>query len=224
MVDVARDSSAPSSPATGPGPGQPAGSSSVSGAGNVMRLIAAIGSPIAIATGLLFYFGWVRASVQAKQLGYDTAILDWSVQDYILRSILVLFIPLMVLIGLMLLLTWLHQRLVLPMAEAGKLATWIPRALRGGWLLWIPAAIALSVVAAPLSGITVAIAVTVSLLCALYGDLLEHGSPVAHAHRRRPRPSSSCCSPSRPSGLLSGSPTSSAEHTRRRSPPILANS
>ena len=173
MVDVARDSSAPSSPATGPGPGQPAGSSSVSGAGNVMRLIAAIGSPIAIATGLLFYFGWVRASVQAKQLGYDTAILDWSVQDYILRSILVLFIPLMVLIGLMLLLTWLHQRLVLPMAEAGKLATWIPRALRGGWLLWIPAAIALSVVAAPLSGITVAMAVTVSLLCALYGDLLE---------------------------------------------------
>ena len=42
-----------------------------------MRLIATIGSPIAIATGLLFYFGWVRASVQAKQLGYDTAILDW---------------------------------------------------------------------------------------------------------------------------------------------------
>jgi hypothetical protein len=173
MVDLARDGSAPSGPATGPGTDQPVESSPASGAGKAMRLIATIGSPIAIATGLLFYFGWVRASVQAKQLGYDTAILDWSVQDYILRSILVLFIPLMVLIALMLLLTWLHQRLVLPMADAGRLATWVPRALRGAWLLWVTVAVALSVLAVPLSGITVAMAVTASLLCALYGDVLE---------------------------------------------------
>jgi len=109
MVDLARDGSAPSGPATDPGTDQPVESSPVSGAGKTMRLIATIGSPIAIATGLLFYFGWVRASVQAKQLGYDTAILDWSVQDHILRSILVLFIPLMLLIALMLLLTWLRR-------------------------------------------------------------------------------------------------------------------
>jgi hypothetical protein len=173
MVEVARDGSGPSGPATGPGPGQPAGSPPASGPGGAVRLIAAIGSPIAIATGLLFYFGWVRASVQARRLGYDTAILDWSVQDYILRSILVLFIPLMVLLGLMLLLIWVHQRLVLPRADAGGLAGWLPRALRGSWLLWIPVAVALSVVAAPLSGIAVALAVTASLLCALYGDLLE---------------------------------------------------
>ena len=49
----------------------------------------------------------------------------------------------------------------------------MPRALRGAWLLWVPVAVALSVVAVPLSGITVAIAVTASLLCALYGDVLE---------------------------------------------------
>jgi hypothetical protein len=172
MVDVARDSSASSGPATDPDPNRPA-ESSVSGAGNALRLIATIGSPIAIATGLLFYFGWARASVQARQLGYDTAILDWSVQDYILRSILVLFIPLMLLVALMLLLTWLHQRLVLPMADSGRLATWLPRALRGAWLLWVTVAVTLSVLAAPLSGILVATAVTVSLLCSLYADLLE---------------------------------------------------
>jgi hypothetical protein len=130
-------------------------------------------SPIAIATGLLFYFGWVRASVQAKQLGYDTAILDWSVQDYILRSILVLFIPLMALVALMLLLIWLHQRLVLPMADDGRLAAWLPRGLRGSWLLWAAAAVVLSMFAAALSGIIVSAAVTLALLCALYGDLLE---------------------------------------------------
>jgi len=114
------------------------------------------------------------ARLRLRQLGYDTAILDWSVQDYILWSILVLFIPLILLITLMLVLTWLHQRLVLPMADAaGRLAAWVPRALRGAWLLWVPVAVALSVVAVPLSGITVAIAVTASLLCALYGDVLE---------------------------------------------------
>jgi hypothetical protein len=35
-------------------------------------------------------WSWERASVQAQQLGYHTTILDWSVQDYILRSVLVL--------------------------------------------------------------------------------------------------------------------------------------
>jgi hypothetical protein len=172
MVDVARDGSAPSGAPPGPGSVRP-GASSAGTAGNALRLVATVGSPIAIATGLLFYFGWVRASVQARALGYDTAILDWSVQDYILRSILVLFIPLMVLAALMLLLIWLHQRLVLPMADSGRLGGWLPRGLRGSWLLWVSAAVVLSLVAASLSGIVVSVAVTLALLCALYGDLLE---------------------------------------------------
>ena len=54
MVDLARDGSAPSGPATDPGTDQPVESSPASGAGEAIRLIAAIGSPIAIATGLLF--------------------------------------------------------------------------------------------------------------------------------------------------------------------------
>jgi fumarate reductase subunit D len=172
MVDVARHGSAPSGASAEPGSDGPA-APSASAAGNALRLLATVGSPIAIATGLLFYFGWVRASVQARRLGYDTAILDWSVQDYILRSILVLFIPLMVLAALMLLLIRLHQRLVLPIADSGRLATWLPRGLRGSWLLWASAAVVLSVLAAPLSGIIVSAAVTLALLCALYGDLLE---------------------------------------------------
>jgi hypothetical protein len=173
MVDVAQAGQGSSSSSTGPQTNGPAESPSMSGAGNAMRLVATIGSPIAIATGLLFYFGWVRASVQARRLGYDTAILDWSIQDYILRSILVLFIPLMVLAALMLLLIWVHQRLVLPMVDSGRLATWVPRGLRGSWLLWASVAVVLSLFAAPLSGIIVSASITLALLCALYGDLLE---------------------------------------------------
>lgn len=173
MVDVARDKSAsPADPADSEAI-SPADSSSMTGAGSALRLVATVGSPIAIVTGLLFYFGWVRATVQARRLGYDTAILDWSIQDYMLRSILVLFIPLMALVAFMLLLTWLHQRLVLPMVDSGRLAPWLPRGLRGSWLLLAAAAIFLSLFAAPLSGIVIPIAVTLALLCALYGDLLE---------------------------------------------------
>ena len=176
MVDVARDGSASSSPSADPGADRPAGSSSGSGVGNALRLVATIGSPIAIATGLLFYFGWARATSQARRLGYDTAILDWSIQDYILRSILVLFIPLMALVILLLLLLWLHHRLVLPMVEArrlGRLTSWLPRGLRASWILWVSAAIAVLLFAASLSGIAISASVTLALLCAMYGDLLE---------------------------------------------------
>jgi hypothetical protein len=172
MVDVARDHSVPSADPADSGASSPV-DASMSGAGSALRLVAAIGSPIAVATGLLFYFGWVRATVQARRLGYDTAILDWSVQDYMLRSILVLFLPLMILVAFMLLLTWLHQRLVLPMVDSGRLATWLPRALRGSWPLWAALAVVLSLFAAPLGSIIVPAAVTLALLCALYGELLE---------------------------------------------------
>lgn len=173
MVDIARDKSASPAGSADSGAISPADSSSMSGAGSALRLVATIGSPIAIATGLLFYFGWVRATVQARQLGYDTAILDWSVQDYMLRSILVLFLPIMALVALMLLLTWLHQRLVLPMVDSDRLAAWLPRGLRGSWLLWATVAVVLSLFAAPLGSVIIPAAVTLALLCSLYGDLLE---------------------------------------------------
>ena len=176
MVDVARDGLAPSGPSTHPDTDRPAESPPASSVGNALRLVATIGSPIAIVTALLFYFGWVRASVQARQLGYDTAILDWSTQDYILRSILVLFVPLMALLLFTLLLIWLHQHLVLPMVESprlGKLSTWLPRGLRASWILWASGAIALSIFAPRLSGAAIPLSVTLALLCAMYGDMLE---------------------------------------------------
>lgn len=172
MVDVARDGSEPSGlpadPAAGAPPEPPSG-----GAAGVLRLVAAVGSPIAIGTGLLFYFGWVRASVQARRLGYDTAILDWSIQDYMLRSISVLFIPLMALLVVALLLVWLHHSLLLPaVGRHERLTTQAPRWLKRSWLLWVSAGIALSLVAGPFSGLAISTSITLGLLCALYGDLL----------------------------------------------------
>jgi hypothetical protein len=174
MVEVARDGAAATGSTAPPGDAPPPAASSGGGAGSALRLVATVGSPIAIATGLLFYFGWVRASVQAEQLGYDSAILDWSVQDYILRSIDVLFIPLMALVLVALLLLRLHRRLVLPLLTGRPgAATWLPRALRASWLLWVGLAIAVLVIVGPLGGAVFPATITLALLCALYGDLLE---------------------------------------------------
>ncbi len=68
--------------------------------------------PIAAGTALLFYFGWVRTSVQASELGYDTSIVGFTTQDYILRSINVLAVPVTTLVMLGLLLYLVHRRLL----------------------------------------------------------------------------------------------------------------
>jgi hypothetical protein len=150
----------------------PPDSSAASGAQDALRLIAAVGSPIAVGTGLLFYFGWVRASVQAERLGYDSSILDWSIQDYILRSINVLFIPLVALLLLLLLVVWLHQRLVVPTLKEREL-TWVPDRLKASWIGWVLGAALLVAFVPALRRVAIPVCLTLALLCALYGDALQ---------------------------------------------------
>lgn len=71
-----------------------------------------MGSPIALVTALLFYFGWVRTRFQARALGYEPVVLDLSVQDYLLKSINVLFLPLILFVLGVLVLHANHRRLV----------------------------------------------------------------------------------------------------------------
>jgi hypothetical protein len=57
-------------------------------------LLTAIGPPITIATALLVYFGWARTDAQSKTMGLDVSLFGYTVQDFVLRSIPSLFIPL----------------------------------------------------------------------------------------------------------------------------------
>jgi quinol-cytochrome oxidoreductase complex cytochrome b subunit len=61
-----------------------------------VQLAAAIGGPVTVATALLFYFGWVRTTVEAQTLGVSDAVFGYSTQDYVLRSINALFLPVVV--------------------------------------------------------------------------------------------------------------------------------
>jgi hypothetical protein len=81
---------------------------------DVADLLKYIGSPIAVGTALLFYFGWVRSNAQAEAFGVDISVFEMSTDDLILRSINVLFYPLIVsLLGGLLFLRvhpWLRDR------------------------------------------------------------------------------------------------------------------
>ncbi|CAN7369580.1 hypothetical protein [Arthrobacter sp. LjRoot14] len=57
-------------------------------------MLAVIGPPLTIATALLVYFGWARTDAQAKAMGLDVSLFGFTVQDFVLRSIPSLFIPL----------------------------------------------------------------------------------------------------------------------------------
>ncbi|MDJ0349104.1 hypothetical protein [Cryobacterium sp. PH29-G1] len=65
-----------------------------------VTVISAIGPPVTVVTALLLYFGWARTDSQARAMGLDVSLFGYSPQDYILRSINSLFLPLIVLLGL----------------------------------------------------------------------------------------------------------------------------
>ena len=88
-----------------------------------------MGSPLAIGTVLLFYFGWVRATRQARRLGYDTTVLDLTTADYLLKSVNVLFVPLVALLLVGLLAHQVHSAL---MAVAARQT--IVRTIQHAWL------------------------------------------------------------------------------------------
>lgn len=59
-----------------------------------VEMLAVIGPPLTISTALLVYFGWARTDAQAKAMGLDVSLFGYTVQDFVLRSIPSLFIPL----------------------------------------------------------------------------------------------------------------------------------
>ena len=84
-------------------------------------MLAVIGPPLTISTALLVYFGWARTDAQAKAMGLDVSLFGYTVQDFVLRSIPSLFIPLVWLLILAVL--WLAlDRFLAGHITAGRVA------------------------------------------------------------------------------------------------------
>lgn len=79
---------------------------------HVVKLLTETGSLVALATALLYYFGWIRNDTQARAFGADDSVFVMSTQDYILRSMDVVFIPVLLLLLASLFGVWLHRRFV----------------------------------------------------------------------------------------------------------------
>lgn len=72
---------------------------------NALQTLGSVIAPTTLLTSLLFYFGWARTRAQAEYLGMDESVFGFSTQDYVLRSISAMYLPLAV--GLIVALLWL---------------------------------------------------------------------------------------------------------------------
>jgi hypothetical protein len=73
----------------------PRESGGTSSSTHVITLLTLVGSPIALVTALMFYFGWVRSQAQAVAFRTDISVFEMSPQDLVLRSVSILFFPIL---------------------------------------------------------------------------------------------------------------------------------
>lgn len=75
-------------------------------------MFATLAPPITIATALLVYFGWARSNTQARYMGLDVSLFGYTAQDYMMRSISTLYVPLLVAAAILLVGLALHPRVL----------------------------------------------------------------------------------------------------------------
>jgi hypothetical protein len=63
---------------------------------SALSVITTVGTPLTIITALMLYFGWARSNAQSNWMGIEVSLFHFSAQDYVLRSISTLFVPLLV--------------------------------------------------------------------------------------------------------------------------------
>lgn len=132
---------------------------------DTLRLLTSFGSPIALGTALMLYFGWVRSEAQAREFGADASVFEMSGQDLVLRSIDILFIPVI----LMMLLALLAMRLDPWLrGHAGMIAP----VLRFAWVL-VPLGLVLRAVTDDLGDVMLPMLVFLAIGGTAYAGLLR---------------------------------------------------
>lgn len=71
-----------------------------------------LGPPLTVTTSLMLYFGWARSDTQARSMGLDVTLFGFTTQDYVMRSVSTLYIPLLVTVSIALGWLTLHHRLL----------------------------------------------------------------------------------------------------------------
>jgi hypothetical protein len=74
----------------------------------IVRVVGAVVAPVTALTALMFYFGWVRTNALFQHFGIDAPVLGFSNQDYMLRSVEGLYVPIGALLVAALVSLWVH--------------------------------------------------------------------------------------------------------------------
>lgn len=61
----------------------------------VIAVITTVGTPLTMITALLLYFGWARSDAQSRWMGIEVSLFRFTTQDYVLRSISTLYLPIL---------------------------------------------------------------------------------------------------------------------------------
>ncbi len=96
--------------------------------GAILKSLEAMGkvvAPSALLAALLFYFGWVRTNALYSAFGIDQSLLQFTTQDYLLRSIQIALGSVSVFLMITLAVIWIHYGL-------NRL-----RNFNRAWLMWI---------------------------------------------------------------------------------------
>jgi hypothetical protein len=96
--------------ATG-GDGEPAAPES-SPLRSALSVLTTLGPPVSVASALMLYFGWARTAEQARVMGLDVSLFGYSTQDYVIRSVSTLYLPLLVIGAVALGWLGVHRRLL----------------------------------------------------------------------------------------------------------------
>jgi hypothetical protein len=78
----------------------------------IVQLVGAVVAPVTVVTALLFYFGWIRTNSLFRHFGIEAPVLRFSNQDYVLRSVEALYVPLGTLLFVGIVWTWTHNLLL----------------------------------------------------------------------------------------------------------------
>ncbi|SDJ10526.1 hypothetical protein SAMN05444157_1761 [Frankineae bacterium MT45] len=94
-----------------------------------IQLVAGIIAPTTLLTALLYYFGFVATDSFYEYFGVDAATVQFSTQNYLLRSVGALYVPIGTILLLALLSVWVHPWLSSRLERDGS-TRWARRAIR----------------------------------------------------------------------------------------------
>jgi hypothetical protein len=96
----------------------------VSGLAQLMRILGTVVAPTTLLTSVLFYFGWMHAYWFFNYFGVNSTVLGLTTEDYLMRALDGLWVPMTLVAGAGLLVLWGHAVL------RTRLATISPGVLR----------------------------------------------------------------------------------------------